>query len=71
MSYVLRDFFMYGGFFKYPFPLFYALILILSSPFSLSLIKTYLQNKEYNKYLSIAIILSTIYSLVFTVGMAF
>jgi hypothetical protein len=73
MSYIFRDFYWYGGFFKFPFPfiLLFALIVILCTPFSLSLIKGYLQNKEYNKYLSVAIILSTVCVSYVIFGLAF
>jgi hypothetical protein len=49
----------------------YALFLILSSPFILTIIKASLQDKEADKYLSISIVLSTSFSMFYTLMLAF
>jgi hypothetical protein len=49
----------------------YALFLILSSPFVLTIIKASLQDKEADKYLSISIVLSTSFSMFYTLMLAF
>jgi len=49
----------------------YILLVIISSPFVLTIIKVSLQNKDYNKYLSIATVFTTICTMVFTLILAF
>ena len=47
------------------------LLLIISSPFVLTIIKVSLQNKDYNKYLSIATVFTSICTMIFTFILAF
>jgi hypothetical protein len=49
----------------------YDLFLIVSSPFILTIIKASLQDKEAEKYLSISIVLSTSFSMFYTLMLAF
>ena len=60
MIYLIRD-----GFFSI-FIIIYSLVLILTSPFSLLIIKSFLQNKSYIKFISILTIISTLFSMYFT-----
>jgi hypothetical protein len=64
MIYLIRD-----GFFSI-FIIIYSLVLILTSPFSLLIIKSFLQNKSYIKFISILTIISTLFSMYFTYGAA-
>ena len=48
----------------------YSLVLILTSPFSLLIIRSFLQNKSYIKFISILTIISTLFSMYFTYGAA-
>ena len=49
----------------------YSLFLILSSPFVLTIIKVSLEDKQADKYLSISIVLSTSFSMLYTLMLAF
>lgn len=46
-------------------------IVLLTTPFVLTLLRFYLQNEQSDKYLSVLTILSTLYSFMFTVGVGF
>ena len=48
----------------------YSLVLILTTPFSLLIIRSFLQNKSYIKFISILTIISTLFSMYFTYGAA-
>jgi len=56
---------------RWPFDGFYLYFLLLTTPFVLTLLRLYLQNEQYDTYISILTILSTLYSFMFTVGVAF
>ena len=64
MTYLIRD-----GFFSV-FIIIYSLVLILTTPFSLLIIRSFLQNKSYIKFISILTIISTLFSMYFTYGAA-
>ena len=64
MTYLIRD-----GFFSV-FIIIYSLVLILTTPFSLLIIRSFLQNKSYIKIISILTIISTLFSMYFTYGAA-
>lgn len=64
MTYLIRD-----GFFSF-FIIIYSLVLILTTPFSLLIIRSFLQNKSYIKMISILTIISTLFSMYFTYGAA-
>ena len=67
MYYVISDYTLrYNNILKDPFGFFGALFVILSSPFSLTIVKAVIQDKESYKYLSISTIISAIYSMFFT-----
>ena len=65
MTYFLR-----GDFIPPLFIIIYSLVLILTSPFSLLIIRSFLQNKSYIKFISILTIISTLFSMYFTYGAA-
>ena len=65
MTYFLR-----GDFIPPLFIIIYSLVLILTSPFSLLIIRSFLQNKSYIKIISILTIISTLFSMYFTYGAA-
>ena len=65
MTYFLR-----GDFIPPLFIIIYSLVLILTSPFSLLIIRSFLQNKSYIKFISILTIISTLFSMYFTYGEA-
>ena len=54
-----------------PFSGVFQYIVLLTTPFVLTLLRFYLQNEQSDKYLSVLTIISTLYSLMFTVGVAF
>jgi hypothetical protein len=54
----------------YLFYFIYTLVLVLSSPFALLSIRFFLQDEEYIKNISILTIVSTLFSLYFTFGVA-
>jgi len=62
MSYII----IYNNILKDPFGFFVALLVIVSSPFSLTIVKSVIQNKESDKYLSIPIIIITFCTMFFT-----
>ena len=64
MTYFLR------GDFMSLFIIIYSLVLILTTPFSLLIIRSFLQNKSYIKFISILTIISTLFSMYFTYGAA-
>ena len=71
MSYIIIDYTRrYVNLLKNPFGFFAALLVILSSPFSLTIVKSVIQsviqNKESDKYLSIPIIIITFCTMFFT-----
>ena len=62
MSYILRI-----PFSHFYLPLFiYSLVITLTSPFALMIIRTFLQNKSYTKNINIVIIFSTLFSMFVT-----
>ena len=65
MTYFLR-----GDFIPPLFIIIYSLVLILTTPFSLLIIRSFLQNKSYIKFISILTIISTLFSMYFTYGAA-
>jgi hypothetical protein len=65
MTYFLR-----GDFIPPLFIIIYSLVLILTTPFSLLIIRSFLQNKSYIKIISILTIISTLFSMYFTYGAA-
>jgi hypothetical protein len=54
-----------------PFSGVFQYIVLLTTPFVLTLLRLYLQNEQSDKYLSVLTIISTLYSFMFTVGVAF
>jgi hypothetical protein len=54
----------------YLFYFIYTLVLLLSSPFALLSIRFFLQDEKYIKNISIATVVSTLFSLYFTFGLA-
>ena len=64
MSYILRTPFSLS-FFPY---FIYSLVLILTSPFALIIIRMFLSNKTYIKNINILLIISILFSMVFTYG---
>lgn len=54
----------------YLFYFIYTLVLLLSSPFALLSIRFFLQDEKYIKNISIATVVSTLFSLYFTFGVA-
>ena len=65
MTYFLR-----GDFIPPLFIIIYSLVLILTTSFSLLIIRSFLQNKLYIKIISILTIISTLFSMYFTYGAA-
>ena len=65
--------YFFRGDFKSSFIIIYslALVLILTSPFSLLIIRSFLQNKSYIKIISILTIISTLFSMYFSYRAAF
>ena len=62
MSYILRTPLPFSSFFPY----FISLFVILTSPFSLIIIRMFLQNKSYVKTINIFIFISILFSMFFT-----
>ena len=61
----------YGMFFKRPITTLSLLLPLLCSPFGLSVIKGFIQNKEYVRYLSIPTAIITAYTMIYTFVFAF
>lgn len=71
MSVLIYQDLRYGLIFKNPLGFISAICMVLFSPFGLTVIKGIIQNKEYIKYVSLATVLSTMYSMMFTFVAAF
>jgi len=62
MSYILRTPLPFSSFFPY----FISLVIILTSPFALIIIRIFLPNKTYIKNINILLIISILFSMFFT-----
>ena len=70
MSYFIKDILFYPRYNNISL-LLIPLCVILISPFGLTVIKTFVKDEQYKKYLPIGIIPSTVYTLYLTFIMAF
>ena len=71
MSIVIYDSIKYGFIFKNPIGTLFGLLVPLLTPFGLTVIKGFIQNKEYVRYLSIPTTIITAYTMMYIFLFAF